>query len=116
MNLRVFYLTRRGISDGYVSRRTSSQIQLCLLPDATVSAPWCIRVCSLMHSSLLPCASLARSTFADKYGQRGNVVWMGACVLHLKCFLTSSLFCLIRFRILKISELRNLIGWLRVTH
>lgn len=41
---------------------------------------------------------------------------MGACVLHLKCFLTSSLFCPIRLRMLKISELCNPIGWLRVTH
>lgn len=53
---------------------------------------------------------------AYKYGQRGNVVWMGACVLHLKCFLTSSLFCPIRLHMLKISELCNPIGWFRVTH
>ena len=31
-------------------------------------------------------------------------------------FLTSSLFCPIRLRVLKISELRTPIGWLRVTH
>ena len=34
----------------------------------------------------------------------------------LPSFLTSSLFCPIRLRVLKISELRTPIGWLRVTH
>ena len=48
MNLRVFYLTRRGLSDGYSQRRSS------LLPGAAASASWCIRVCSRVRLWLVP--------------------------------------------------------------
>ena len=68
MNLRVFYLTRRGISDGYQNcamqelgfpafQQMPSQIRMCLAPDAVVSSPRCGRVSSQMQSHLAPCST-----------------------------------------------------------
>ncbi len=57
MNLRVFYLTRWGLSDGYkdtTCQRTPPRVQACLAPNATASAPRDDRLCSQRRPPLLP--------------------------------------------------------------
>ena len=54
-------------SETYACWRTPSRVQACLLPDAFVSAPRCVRFSSQMRSSLGPDAAASAPAFADRF-------------------------------------------------
>ena len=77
MNLRVFYLTRRGLSDGYgksADKRKNIASASAPMPFGE-RHPVCSRVCSQTRSPLLPDAFVSAPAFADKHrcAKTGNV-------------------------------------------